>query len=66
VVLERFGDKLRWHIANSLSKRQKQVIRHYLDGKTERQIGGILGISQQVVHIYKHRAIKKLQKVLVS
>jgi len=66
VVLERFGDKLRWHIGHSLSRRQKEVIRHYLDGKTEREIAIVLGISQQVVHIYKHRAIKKLRKLMVS
>jgi DNA-binding CsgD family transcriptional regulator len=66
VVLERFGDKLRWHIGHSLSPRQKEVIKHYLNGKTEREIAAMLGISQQVVHIYKHRAIRKLRKVMVS
>lgn len=66
LMLEQHGDKLRWHIGHSLSKRQKEVMRFCLDGKTEREIGGILGISQQVVHIYKRRALKKLQKVMAS
>ena len=63
---DRFRNRLRWHINNSLSPRQKQVIKHYLSGKTEREIAGELGVAQQVVNIYKHRAIKKLQKVLSS
>lgn len=64
--LERFRSKLSWHIRNSLSLRQKEVIQYYLSGKKEREIASILGITQQVVNIYKHRAIKKLQKVLTS
>ncbi len=62
--LHRFRNRLKWHINNSLSQRQKQVLRHYLVGKKEREIAQMLGITQQVVNIYKHRAIKKLQKVL--
>ncbi|MBU8932388.1 MAG: LuxR C-terminal-related transcriptional regulator [candidate division Zixibacteria bacterium] len=64
--LDRFRHKLRWHIGHSLSKRQKQVIGRYLKGRTEREIAATLGITQQVVHIYKHRAIKKLRKVVAS
>lgn len=60
---EKFRSKLKWHIRNSLSGRQKQVIEYYLRGKTEREIARVLGITQQVVNIYKHRAIKKLHKV---
>lgn len=60
---EKFRSKLKWHIRNSLSGRQKQVIEHYLRGKTEREIASVLGITQQVVNIYKHRAIRKLHKV---
>lgn len=56
--------RLRWHINNSLSDRQKQVINAFLAGKREREIARILGITQQVVNIYKHRAIKKLHKIL--
>jgi RNA polymerase sigma factor (sigma-70 family) len=63
-ALDRFRNKLRWHIDNTLSRRQQQVIRFYLKGKTEREIAAILGITQQVVNIYKHRAIKKLQQVV--
>lgn len=63
VPFEKFRSKLKWHIRNSLSARQKQVIEHYLRGKTEREIAGVLGITQQVVNIYKQRAIKKLHKV---
>ena len=62
--LDRYRHRLKWHIGHSLSKRQKQVIRHYLKGRTERDIAKKLGITQQVVHIYKHRAIKKLHKLL--
>ena len=65
-ALDKFRGKLKWHVNNSLSPRQKQVIRYYLSGKKEREIAEILGITQQVVNIYKHRAIRKLQEVLVS
>ncbi len=64
--LDKFRNRLTWHIRNSLSDRQKQVIQHYLSGKKEREIAAILGITQQVVNIYKHRAIKKKKKVLAS
>ncbi len=60
----RFRRRLRWHINNSLSKRQKEVINAFLAGKREREIARILGITQQVVNIYKHRAIKRLHKIL--
>ena len=65
-ALDKFRSKLRWHISHSLSPRQRQVIRYYLNGKKERQIAQILGVAQQVVNIYKQRAIKKLQKVMAS
>lgn len=64
--LERLRRKIRWHIAHSLSKRQKEVIRLYMRGKKEREIAKILGIKQQVVHIYKWRGIRALQKKLAS
>jgi DNA-binding CsgD family transcriptional regulator len=60
-VMLKLEPKLKWHIRNSLSRRQREVIRLILKGKTEREIAAILGITQQVVHIYKHRAIKKLR-----
>lgn len=62
----KFSGKLKWHVNNSLSPRQKQVIRYYLNGKKEREIASILGVTQQVVNIYKHRAIKKLHKIFSS
>lgn len=58
---KKYEHKLKWHINNSLSKRQKEVIQLIIAGKTERKIAAILGVSHQVVHIYKSRAIKKLQ-----
>jgi len=61
---EKSRSKLKWHIRNTLSSRQRQVIQYYLTGKTEREIAKVLGITQQVVNIYKHRAIKKLHKIL--
>ena len=64
--INRLRSKLKWHIRNSLSRRQKEVIEFYLRGKTEREIARILGITQQVVNIYKQRAIKKLHKIVVS
>ncbi len=64
--LDKFRRRLRWHISHSLSPRQKQVIKYYLSGKKEREIARILGIKQQVVNIYKHRAIKKLYEKLTS
>lgn len=62
--LDAIRKKIRWHIAHSLSRRQKEVIRLYMRGKKEREIAEILGIKQQVAHIYKWRAIRKLQKIL--
>jgi len=64
--LNKFRNKLKWHINNSLSPRQKEVILYYLSGKKEREIATILGVAQQVVNIYKHRAIKRLQKIMTS
>lgn len=65
-TLLKYRNRFKYHINNSLSIRQKQVIKHYLLGKTEREIARILGVTQQVVNIYKHRAIKKLHKILTS
>jgi len=56
--------KVKWHIDHSLSKRQKEVLRLVMQGKKEREIGDILGITQQVVNIYKHRAINKLRELI--
>lgn len=65
-ALDRFRNRLKWHVNNSLSRRQKQVIRFYLLGRKERDIAHDLGITQQVVNIYKHRAIRKLRQLLGS
>ena len=58
--------KLIWHIRNSLSERQRQTLTLILSGKTERETATILGVTQQVVHIYKWRAIKRLQEKLAD
>lgn len=63
---DKLRSRLKWHINHSLSVRQKQVIKYYLSGKKEREIAQLLGVKQQVVNIYKHRAIKKLNKVLAT
>ena len=60
-LILKFGSKLKWHIRNSLSARQREVIELILKGKTEREIAEILGVAQQVVHTYKKRAINSLQ-----
>ncbi len=65
-ALDQYRGKLKYHIRNSLSPRQKQVIMQYLRGKKEREIAQVLGITQQVVNIYKHRAIKKLHQLLAK
>lgn len=62
---DQYKSKLKWHLDHSLSGRQKQVMRLYLMGKKQREIGAILGIKQQVVSIYKKRAIKKLRNILL-
>ena len=62
--LGKFRKKLLWHIGHSLSTRQKQVIKAFLAGYKERETARKLGITQQVVNIYKHRAIRKLHKLL--
>ena len=64
--LGRFRQKLLWHINHSLSDRQHQVIRAFLAGCRERETARQLGITQQVVNIYKQRAIKKLQRLLTA
>jgi DNA-directed RNA polymerase specialized sigma subunit len=64
--LDKWRHKVKWHINHSLSNRQKEVIKLYLLGKKETEIGRILGIRQQVVNIYKHRAIKRLRKILTA
>lgn len=64
--LDKHSGRLRWHIRHSLSPRQREVIELILKGKTERSIAEILGISQQVVHIYKWRAINMLRKKLAA
>lgn len=61
-VYARFKRKLLWHIRHSLSPRQRETLLLILAGKTEREVGKTLGVTQQVVHIYKWRAIKKLQQ----
>ena len=63
-ALSKFRQKLLWHIGHSLSARQKQVIRAFLAGYKERDTARELGITQQVVNIYKQRAIRKLHKLL--
>jgi len=65
-ALDRFRSKLKWHVSHSLSARQKQVVTMYLSGKKEREIASVLGITQQVVNIYKHRAIKKLHGIFAD
>lgn len=64
--LDAFRGRLKWHINHSLSERQQQVIKAYLRGQKEREIARDLGVTQQVVNIYKHRAIKRLHKLLVQ
>lgn len=58
----KFRKKLLWHIRHSLSERQRQTLMMILSGKTEREIASLLGVTQQVVHIYKQRAIKRLHE----
>jgi RNA polymerase sigma factor (sigma-70 family) len=65
-LVDKFRRKLQWHITHTLSPRQREVIQFYLKGKKEREIAGILGVTQQVVNIYKHRAIKKLHRALTA
>jgi len=63
-LYDKFRTRLKWHIARSLSPRQKEVITLYLAGWKQREIAAKLGITQQVVSIYKRRAINKLRQVL--
>ncbi len=65
-LFDKFQSRLRWHLARSLSPRQKEVMRLYLMGKKQREIGALLGIKQQVVSIYKTRAIKRLRELLLK
>ncbi len=65
-LILKFEPKLRWHIRNSLSSRQREVVKLILKGKTEREIAEILGITQQVVHTYKRRAINRLREKIIA
>jgi len=65
-AFDKFRTKLRWHLARSLSPRQKEVMHLTLQGKKQREIAVILGVTQQVVSIYKRRAINRLRKLLDS
>jgi DNA-directed RNA polymerase specialized sigma subunit len=64
--LSRFRNRLMWHINNSLSNRQKQVMRAFLAGQKQRETARELGVTQQVVNIYKQRAIKRLHRLLAG
>ncbi|MFH1701481.1 MAG: LuxR C-terminal-related transcriptional regulator [Candidatus Zixiibacteriota bacterium] len=61
---DQFRNKFRWHVSRSLSMRQKQVLLLTIEGKKQREIAVILGITQQVVSIYKRRALNKLKNKL--
>lgn len=61
-VYSSFKRKLLWHVRHSLSKRQREALLLLLAGNTERQAASVMGISQQVVHIYKVRAINVLRE----
>ncbi len=61
VYYSSFKRKLLWHIRYSLSARQREALLLILSGKTERDAAAQMGISQQVVHIYKTRAINRLR-----
>jgi len=63
--LTKFRSKLLWHINNSLSRRQREVMLAFLSGRRQRETAVDLGITQQVVNIYKQRAIKRLHRLLV-
>ncbi len=62
--MDRMRRRIIWHINHSLSRRQKEVLKLYLIGKREGEIGKILGVKQQVVNIYKKRAINRLKVAL--
>ncbi|SYZ73519.1 hypothetical protein TRIP_C21637 [Candidatus Zixiibacteriota bacterium] len=62
--MDRMRRRIIWHINHTLSKRQKEVLKLYLVGKKEGEIGRILGVKQQVVNIYKKRAVNRLRIVL--
>lgn len=64
--IKKLKSKLKWHIARSLSPRQKQVITLYLSGKKQCDIVKILGLTKQVVSVYKQRAINKLRKAILE
>jgi len=63
-LLDQYRGRLKYHISHSLSRRQRQVIQAYLKGRREREIAADLGVKQQVVNTYKHRAINKLHRLL--
>ncbi len=63
---DKFRNRFRWHLSRSLSPRQKKVMKLTIAGKKQREIAVILGITQQVVSIYKRRAINKIRKLLVG
>jgi RNA polymerase sigma factor (sigma-70 family) len=65
-LFDQFRSRLKWHLAHSLSVRQKEVMILFLQRKTEREIATVLGVKQQVVNTYKRRAINRLRKLLIK
>ena len=62
ISFEEFRTKLKGLMGSGLSARQKQVMEYSLEGKSEREIAHVLGITQQVVNIHKRRARTKLRQ----
>lgn len=53
-------DDLAWPIQASLSAREREVMRHVVDGLDNRRIGSLLGISARTVEVHKSRLMAKL------
>ncbi|MBL8349074.1 MAG: response regulator [Burkholderiaceae bacterium] len=49
-----------WPIQASLSPREREVMRHVVDGLDNRSIGSLLGISARTVEVHKSRLMAKL------
>lgn len=49
-----------WPIQASLSAREREVMRHVVDGLDNRRIGSLLGISARTVEVHKSRLMAKL------
>ena len=49
---------------NTLDKKDREIILLFSNGKTEREIGAIMGMPQRTVNYRKKKSFTKIRKIL--